>query len=267
MKASNSDIVFAPLLQRRTILFMLVFATLGMVGSVVSGKMRTPRYLANLVLRVGEVGYVTNAGLVQRSVEPPKELVERLRYEHRLKGIGRRVMPLPHLHRARLSRTDNNLVVLESHGATEQQATDFLRKLSGKLIGDHSLHFSDADILWEKRHEQLRKHLRIIDGVIDEQLKTLAQEPSGNDQIHALRLMQMGILTSHRAKADEDLHLLNISRSRFYTAQTRTVQEPDNAVTVGLSTIALAGVGGFAGLVTGCLLALLTLRRRDDEDA
>ena len=137
--------------------------------------------------------------------------------------------------------------------------------MSSKLIGDHSVHFSDSDVLWEKRHDQLRKHLRIIDGVIDEQLKTLAQEPSGNDQIHALRLMQMGILTSHRAKADEDLHLLNISRSRFYTAQTRIVQQPDNAVTVGLSSIALAGVGGFGGLVVGCILALVTLRREEDE--
>ena len=105
--------------------------------------------------------------------------------------------------------------MLEAHGSTEAEATDFLRQLSDKLIKDHSEHFTDADDLWEKRRGQLHKHLQIIDGVIDEQLKTLTKAPSDNDQIHALRLMQMGILTSNRAKADEDLHLLNISRSRF----------------------------------------------------
>ena len=104
MKASNSDIVFAPLLQRRTIVIMLICAALGAAASIVSGQLKKPRYIANLVLRVGEVGYVTNAGLVQRSVERPKELVERLRYEHRLKGIGRRAMTMPYLHRARACR-------------------------------------------------------------------------------------------------------------------------------------------------------------------
>ena len=267
MKASNSDIVFAPLLQRRTIVIMLICATLGAAVSIVSGQLKKPRYIANLVLRVGEVGYVTNAGLVQRSVERPKELVERLRYEHRLKGIGRRVMTMPYLHRARLSRTDNNLVVLEAHGSTEVEATDFLRQLSDKLIKDHSEHFTDADDLWEKRRGQLHKHLQIIDGVIDEQLKTLTKAPSDNDQIHALRLMQMGILTSNRAKADEDLHLLNISRSRFYTAPTRIVQQPDNAVTVGLSSVAVGGAGGFGGLVIGCLIALITTSRREEQEA
>ena len=90
---------FAPLLQRRTIVIMLICAAFGAAASIVSGQLKKPRYIANLVLRVGEVGYVTNAGLVQRSVERPKELVERLRYEHRLKGIGRRAMTMPYLHR------------------------------------------------------------------------------------------------------------------------------------------------------------------------
>jgi hypothetical protein len=264
MKASNSILSSIPLLQRRVVVTLLQGMVIGGLIAAGSLALRKPRYLANLVLSVGKVGYVTNAGLVQVAVERPQALVERLRYEHGLKGIGKKMRPLPYLYRARLSRSDNNLVVLEAHGRSEEQTTEFLTKLSAKLISDHATHFEDAGGLWQQRHDQLRKHLRIIDGVIDKQLDALAKTPKGNDQIHAVRLMQMGILTSHREKADEDLHLLNISRSRFYTVETRILQKPENTIAVGLSKPATVVTGSVAGALIGCLLGLLTLRRDDD---
>jgi hypothetical protein len=255
ISASKSD---RNVFSKRTVVYTLSVAVIGLGIGLYGSLNREPLYLANLVLRIGEVSYVTNAGLVQRSVERPQELVERLRYEHRLKGTAKRVMPLPRLHRARFSRTDSNLVILEAHGDTEATTIAFLKTLGTKTIKNHGAHFGDADSLWHKRHQQLHKHLRIIDTVIDKQLKVLDTDSAGNDQIHALRLMQMGMLTSHRAKADEDLHLLNISRSRFYTTPTRVLQQPIAAVPVGLSAVGSGLVGAFAGGLIGFLLALLT---------
>jgi hypothetical protein len=268
MSASKSDRINPRLTSKRVVLYTLIAGTLGMGLGLYSSLMREPLFLANLVLRVGEVSYVTNSGLVQRSVERSQEFVERLRYEHRLKGTAKKRMPLPRLHRARLSRTDSNLVILEAYGDTEAATIGFLDRLGAKTIKEHGAHFGDADSLWKKRHLQLHKHLRIIDTVIDKQLKVLDEAPDGNDQIHALRLMQMGMLTSHRAKADEDLHLLNISRSRFYTTPTRVLQQPVAAVPVGLARTPSAVAGALAGGLIGFLIGFLTggLRRDDKSD-
>lgn len=264
MNASKSQHPLIPLLQRRTIAFSIIGAILGLIVGLSAAKLRKPYYLTNLVLRVGEVGYVTNTGgLMLRSVENPRELVERLRYEHRLKGIiGREPLPLPYLHRARVSRSDKNLVTLEAHGSTEDEAIGFLRALSDKIISEHAAHLKEANNLRETRHAQVRKHLQVIDGVLDEQLKTLNPEPGETAQLHGLRLIQTGILTSHRANADRDVHLLNISR--FYTTPTRILLEPkpDNAVPVGMSTKALGLVGALAGAFLGCFISFLSLWRR-----
>ena len=257
MNASKTDNPLAPLLNLRTLRMAVIGVILGMSLALVSHFLREPLYMSTLVLRVGEVGYVTNAGLVQRKVERPHEMVERLRYEHRLKGNSKGRAKLPRINRARLSRTDKNLVILEAIGKTPENANRYLSGLGEKLINDHQVHFSDAGDLWEKRHQQLRKHVTIIDGVIDKQLVALKGAPTESDQVHAVRLMQMGILTSHRAKADEDLHLLNVSRSRIYTRPTVMLQKPINARRVGLSMVATITVGGFAGGGLSTLLALI----------
>ena len=257
MNASKTDNPLAPLLNLRTLRMAVIGVILGISLALVSHFLREPLYMSTLVLRVGEVGYVTNAGLVQRKVERPHEMVERLRYEHRLKGNSKGRAKLPRINRARLSRTDKNLVILEAIGKTPDQANSYLSALGEKLINDHQVHFSDAGDLWEKRHQQLRKHVTIIDGVIDKQLVALKGAPTESDQVHAVRLMQMGILTSHRAKADEDLHLLNVSRSRIYTRPTVMLQKPINARRVGLSMMATITVGGLAGGGLSTLLALI----------
>ncbi len=253
-----------PILHPHTIKWIAAGLVVGLIFGIGSLSLSEKRYRANLVLSVGKAGYVTNAGLVQVSVERPPALVERLRYEHGLKGIGAPNRPLPFLHRVRLSRSDNNLVVLEAHGRTAEKTTEFLQKVGDKLISDHAIHFKDAGGLWQQRRDQLRKHLRIIDSVIEKQVDALAETPKENDQIHAVRLMQMGILTSHREKADEDLHLLNISRSRFYTVETKIVQKPNSTIAIGLSKRSTLGAGTLIGAILGGFLGLLTLRREDD---
>jgi len=261
MNASKTNNALAPLINRRTLRMIVIGAVLGIGLALISNLLREPLYMSTLVLRVGEVGYVTNAGLVQRSVERPHEMVERLRYEHRLKGNAKASAQLPLLSRARLSRTDKNLVILEAVGQTKESANTYLSGVGEKLINDHKVHFSDAGDLWEKRHEQLRKHVTIIDGVIDKQLVALKGAPTESDQVHAVRLMQMGILTSHRAKADEDLHLLNVSRSRIYTRPTVMLQKPVNAARVGLSLTATMSVASIAGAGLGCILGLIPIGR------
>ncbi len=102
-----------------------------------------------------------------------------------------------------------------------------------------------------------------MDGVLEQQFDKIGEKNSENQNLKSLRMIQTGMLTSHRANADRDLHMLNLAR--FYTTPSKILLKPSigNSRRVGLSPRAMGAVGVLLGLLLGAGAAFIGGRQAD----